>query len=90
MSGFGQTPTTGTQPGLSTNQFPISSVAVPGKANGDLTALKGGPETTDSNSNKLSAAGQYVYDGENVVDDTSGTIGGIWQHYSISHSRIRG
>ena len=55
MAGFGQTPVTTTQGTPSANQFPISSVAVPGTANGDLTATEGGPISTDSNSNKTSA-----------------------------------
>jgi hypothetical protein len=60
---FGTTPVSNTP--LGTNQFPVSAVAVPGHANGDLTALKGGPETTDSNNNKEAAVAMYTYDGEN-------------------------
>ncbi len=65
MAGFGSNPTTSTQSALSNNQFPVSSVAVPGEASGNLTALKGGVETTDSNGNKLAGAAMYTYDGEN-------------------------
>src|SRR6266480_3957640 len=65
MTGFGSTPTTTTQGTLATDQFPISSVAPPGQMNGDLIALKGGPVTTDGNTNKLAAAATYTYDGEN-------------------------
>ncbi len=65
--GFGQNPTTGTQGSLPANQFPLSSVAVPGTANGDLTALEGGPASTDSNNNKTAPASMYVKDGGDVT-----------------------
>lgn len=52
---FGSNPVTTTQGSLSTNQFPLSSVAVPGTANGNLTALEGGPISTDSNLNTTAA-----------------------------------
>ncbi len=64
MSGFGTTPVSTTS--LSANQFPVSAVAVPGAAGGNLTALEGGPATTDSNGNSLAPAAMYVYDGNNV------------------------
>lgn len=50
MSGFGETPVSTTP--LGANQFPAASVAVPNHANGDFTALEGGPESIDSNGNK--------------------------------------
>src|ERR1022692_801050 len=71
MSGFGANPTTTTQGSLATNQFPVSTVAVPGTANGDLTALEGGPATTDSNNNKTAPVSMYVKDGGNVAQGTT-------------------
>jgi hypothetical protein len=81
---FGANPTTTTQGTLPNNQFPLSSVAVPGHANGDLTALEGGPESTDANSNKTAPVSMYVKDGNDltqglttdaaVTGDNSGTI----------------
>lgn len=68
---FGQNPTTGTQGALPTNQFPLGSVAVPGAANGDLTALEGGPVSTDSNGNKTAPASLYVKDGGDVTQGAS-------------------
>lgn len=68
---FGNNPTTGTQSTLPANQFPISSVAVPGTANGDLTALEGGPINTDANGNKTSPVSLYVKDGGNVAQGTT-------------------
>jgi hypothetical protein len=70
MTGFGANPTTTGQGTLSANQLPISSVAVPGHANGDLTALEGGPESTDSNSNKTAPASIYIKDGNDVTKGT--------------------
>lgn len=63
---FGQNPTTSAQGSPLPNQFPVASVAVPGKLNGDLTAMEGGPESTDSNGNKTAPASIYVKDGNNV------------------------
>lgn len=84
MSGFGSNPTTGTQGSLPANQFPLSSVAVPGTANGDLTALEGGPASTDSNGNKTAPVSMYIKDGGDtaqgattdtaVTSDANGTI----------------
>jgi len=67
MSGFGSTPTTTTETPLSPNQVFLSSVAVPNTANGDLTALEGGPISTDSNSNKTAPASMYIKDGSDVT-----------------------
>lgn len=64
---FGSNPTTGTQGSLSANQFPLSSVATPNTANGDLTALEGGPVSTDGNGNKTAPASMYVKDGSDVT-----------------------
>lgn len=81
---FGNNPTTSTQQPLIANQFPLSSVAVPGAPNGDLTALEGGPASTDSNGNKTAPASMYVKDGGDITQgmttdaaitgDSAGTI----------------
>lgn len=65
---FGQSPTTTTEGALPSNQIFISSVATPNTANGDLTALEGGPISTDSNSNKTAPASMYVKDGNDVTE----------------------
>lgn len=64
---FGANPTTSTQAGLATNQFPISTVAEPGRANGDLTATEGGPGSVDSNSNRTAPVSMYIKDGGDVA-----------------------
>src|SRR6266487_4857561 len=84
MAGFGKTPVTTTQTPLPANQVPLSSVAVPGHALSDLTALEGGPASTDSNGNETAPASVYSKDGANItmgliadaatVGDTSGTL----------------
>lgn len=71
MSGFGTNPVTTTQPVLPTNQFPLSSVAVPGAASGNLTALEGGPASTDSNGNSTAPASMYVKDGSDLTQGTT-------------------
>jgi hypothetical protein len=56
MAGFGNTPvTTGTPVGT-----PLGSVAVPGHSGGDLTALEGGPASTDSNGNETAPVSAWV------------------------------
>ncbi|HET8911892.1 MAG TPA: hypothetical protein VFN23_10535 [Ktedonobacteraceae bacterium] len=72
MSGFGKTPTTTTEGSLATNQVFISSVAVPGHANGDLTALRGANASVDANGNELADVSAAMADGANV---TLGSIG---------------
>src|SRR5690348_13675701 len=67
MSGFGSTPTTTNQSSLATNQIPISSVAEPGRTNGDLTALEGGPGATDANGNRLAPVSVYIKDGNSLT-----------------------
>lgn len=64
---FGSNPTTTTESPLATDQIYLSSVATPNTANGDLTALEGGPVSTDSNSNKTAPASMYVKDGNDVT-----------------------
>jgi len=69
---FGQNPVTTTQPALGTNQFPIPTVAVPGNANGDQTALQGGPAAAaDVNGNVAAPASMYVYDGNDATQGKS-------------------
>jgi hypothetical protein len=70
MSVFGATPISITI--LGTNAFPVSAVAVPGTANGDLTALEGGPVSTDSNNNKTAPMSVYVKDGSDTTLGASG------------------
>src|SRR5436309_1974328 len=56
MAGFGNTPvTTGTPVGT-----PLGSVAVPGHSGGDLTALEGGPASTDSNGNETAPVSAWI------------------------------
>lgn len=64
---FGNNPTTSTQGTLPANQFPLSSVAVPGTSGGNLTALEGGPASTDSNGNLTAPVSMYVKDGGDVT-----------------------
>lgn len=76
------TPVSTTQ--LLTNQFPVSTVAEPGRPNGDLTATEGGPGSVDSNNNRIAPISAWIKDGGNVVEgsttdsaitgDTAGTI----------------
>lgn len=79
---FGTTPVSTTS--LGANQFPVSGVAEPGLAGGNLTALEGGPGSVDANSNRTAPASIYVKDGGNVTQgattdaavtgDNAGTI----------------
>jgi hypothetical protein len=64
---FGSNPTTTTQSTLPDDQIYTSSVAVPNTANGDLTALEGGPSSTDTNGNKTAPASMYIKDGGDVT-----------------------
>lgn len=65
---FGTNPTTTGQPALPSNQFPISTVAVPNATGGNLNALQGGPASAaDANGNVLAPASVYVYDGNDVA-----------------------
>lgn len=66
---FGSTPTSTTA--LTTNQFPVSAVAVPGETSGNLTALEGGPESVDANGNKTAPASMYLKDGSDVAQGTT-------------------
>jgi len=60
---FGSTPTDN-----QTN--PLGSVYVPGTANGNLTALQGGPASSDVNNNSSAPAAMYVTDGNDVTQGT--------------------
>jgi len=60
MVNFGSTPTSTTP--LGTNQFPVSATYVPGTAGGNLTALQGGPISTDGLGN-VSAPVVVVFGG---------------------------
>ena len=78
---FAVTPTSTTV--LGTNDFPVSAVFVPGTASGNLTALQGGPASTDGNGYTSAPMVVYQATGTNlhtVVD--SGTLtanqGGSW------------
>jgi len=66
---FGTTPTSTTS--LGTNQFPVSAVAVPGETGGNLTALEGGPESTDGNGNKMAPARVFDTEQSGYVSATS-------------------
>jgi hypothetical protein len=66
---FGSTPLSTTA--IGTNQFPVSAVAVPNEAGGNLTAVEGGPESTDGNGNKTAPISVYVKDGGDVAQGTS-------------------
>ncbi len=90
MSGFGSNPTTGTQGALSVNQFPLSSVAEPGRANGDLTALEGGPGTVDSNSNRTAPASVYVKDGGDVAQGTTTDAAVTGDNAGTLSAKLRG
>lgn len=73
MPNFATTPISTTT--LSANQFPVSAVFVPGTASGNLTALQGGPASTDGNGYVSAPVAVYQATGTNlhvVVD--SGTI----------------
>ena len=74
---------------LGANQFPISEVYPPSgtqtsAAGGQLTALEGGPASTDANSKRSAPASMYVKDGGDVAQglttdaavtgDNSGTL----------------
>jgi len=62
---FGTTPTSTTV--LNTNQFPVSAVAVPNASGGNLTALEGGPASTDTNGNATAPVSIYIKDGGNIA-----------------------
>lgn len=66
MADYGASDTSTTV--LGNNQFPISEVYVP---NGSLTALEGGPASTDSGGKKSAPASMYVKDGGDVTQGTS-------------------
>lgn len=66
---FGATPLSTTSIGA--NQFPASAVAEPGHANGDFTALEGGPGSVDSNNNRTAPMSIYVKDGGDVALGTT-------------------
>lgn len=72
---FGTTPISTTP--LGTNQFPVSAVAVPNASGGNLTALEGGPASTDTNGNSTAPVSVYIKDGGNIVlgttTDSAGT-----------------
>jgi len=57
---FGTTPTSTTP--LTTNQFPVSAVYIPGTSGSNLTALQGGPASTDGLGN-VSAPVVVVFGG---------------------------
>ena len=93
MSGFGTTPLSTTT--LGSNQFPVSAVYVPGTSGGNLTAVQGGPATTDGNGNSSAPLAVYQATGSNlhvVVDSgaitDSGTVtanqGGTWNIANVS------
>lgn len=62
---FGNTSLSATAVGV--NQIPVSSVAVPNEPGGNLTALEGGPESTDSNGNKTAPAAVILKTGASVA-----------------------
>lgn len=66
---FGSTPLSTTT--IGNNQFPVSAVAVPNASSGNLTALEGGPASTDSNNNLTAPASVYIKDGGDVAQGTS-------------------
>lgn len=67
---FGTTPySTETLPA---NTFPVSAVFVPGTASGNLTAMQGGPATTDANGYTSAPGAIYIADGSSV---TLGSLG---------------
>lgn len=66
MADYGASDTSTTA--LGTNQFPISEVYVP---NGSLTALEGGPASTDSSSKRSAPVSSYVKDGGDVAQGST-------------------
>ena len=68
-SNFAVTPYSTTT--LPDNTFPVSAVFVPGTASGNLTAVQGGPSTTDGNSYTSAPMAVYTYDGNNVALGTT-------------------
>lgn len=68
-SNFAVTPTSTTT--LPANTFPVSAVFVPGTASGNLTALQGGPASTDGNSYTSAPMAIYVADGSDVTLGTT-------------------
>lgn len=71
---FGTTPLSTTA--LGTNQFPVSAVFVPGTSGGNLTALQGGPTSTDGNGNVSAPVAVYIPDGGSVTLGTSTDVAG--------------
>ena len=71
---FGTTPLSTTTLGV--NQFPVSAVAVPNASGGNLTALEGGPASTDGNGNLTAPASMYVKDGADVAQGTTTDVAG--------------
>lgn len=68
---------------LPVNTFPVSAVFVPGTASGNLTALQGGPASTDGNGYTSAPMAVYQATGTNlhtVVDSGTVTVnqGGSW------------
>lgn len=66
---FGSTPLSTTT--IGSNQFPVSAVYVPGTSGGNLTAMQGGPASTDGNGNASAPGAIYVADGSDVTQGTS-------------------
>ncbi len=64
-SNFGTTPLSTTT--LGSNQFPVSGVFVPGTAGGNLTAVQGGPASTDGGGYTSAPVAFYAADGSNVT-----------------------
>ena len=91
MTGFGQNPLTGTQGALPANQFPIPTVSVPGNANGDQTALQGGPASAaDSNGNVLAPASMYVYNGNDVAQGNTTDAAVVGDNPGTISAKLRG
>src|SRR2546421_11805059 len=85
---FGQTPVSNTT--LSANQFPVSAVAVPGHANGDLTALRGANASTDSNGNELADASVALADGRDVTQGTTTDVAVTGDNSGTQAAKWRG
>lgn len=66
---FGTTPLSTTT--IGSNEFPVSAVAVPNTSSGNLTAVEGGPASTDTNGNLTAPVSSYIKDGGSV---TLGTL----------------
>lgn len=90
MTGFGQNPTTTTQGSLTTNQLPVSSVAVPGHAGGNLTALEGGPASTDGNGNETAPASMYIKDGSDLAKGATTDVAVVGDNPGSVSAKLRG